>query len=310
MPKVSVIIPIYGVEKYIERCSRSLFEQTIDDIEYIFIDDCTNDNSISILHDVIKDYPERKNQIIIIYHEVNKGLPQARKTGLLHANGEYIAHCDSDDWVDCDYYQKMYEKGKIENADLVISDFYRTDGLEYKRKCRGVHSLNAKMLLMNLLYQKDPWSVWNKIFKRSCYEEVIFPLYSMGEDMALTLQLLRRCEVITNQRESCYHYFYNKSSISKSPSPENVINRFKGLFDNVGIVKSVYANMKGIISPFWYLDMLTMSALYDGVKDASVCKLVSRTKNDILQILYPKGKSSVKFAYIYCLFYSLINKKR
>lgn len=108
MPKVSVIIPVYGVEKYIERCARSLFEQTLEDMEFIFVDDSTRDNSIDILLEVINEYPQRKNQIKILTHEVNKGLPAARQTGIKAAKGDYIAHCDSDDWVTPNAYQEMY----------------------------------------------------------------------------------------------------------------------------------------------------------------------------------------------------------
>ena len=100
MPKVSVVIPVYGVEKYIERCARSLFEQTLDDIEYIFVNDCTKDRSIDILNEVINDYPARKQQIRIVHHKENKGLPFARQSGWQVATGEYVANCDSDDWVD------------------------------------------------------------------------------------------------------------------------------------------------------------------------------------------------------------------
>ena len=81
MPKLSVVIPVYGVEKYIERCARSLFEQTLDDIEYIFVNDCTKDGSIDILNAVINDYPARKEQVRIVHHEKNKGLPFARQSG-------------------------------------------------------------------------------------------------------------------------------------------------------------------------------------------------------------------------------------
>ncbi len=97
MLKVSVIIPVYGVEKYIERCTRSLFEQTLDDMEFIFVNDCTKDNSIAIIERIAEEYPLRKSQIHILNHQVNKGLPIARQTGLRVATGEYIAHCDSDD---------------------------------------------------------------------------------------------------------------------------------------------------------------------------------------------------------------------
>ena len=88
MPKVSVIVPVYGVEKYIERCARSLFEQTLDDIEYIFVDDCSPDRSIEILNQVIGEYPGRKDQVQIIHHASNQGLALARQTGLKAATGE------------------------------------------------------------------------------------------------------------------------------------------------------------------------------------------------------------------------------
>lgn len=97
--KVSIIIPIYGVELFIERCAISLFEQTLDDIEYIFVDDCTMDKSVQILQGIIAKYPQRKDNVFIIRHERNKGLASARKTGLKFVHGEYVAHCDSDDWL-------------------------------------------------------------------------------------------------------------------------------------------------------------------------------------------------------------------
>ena len=97
--KVSVIVPIYEVERYIERCARSLFEQTmLSGIEFIFVDDCTPDYSIEILHNTLKEYPEREAQVTILTHSANKGLAAARKTGVRAARGEYISHCDSDDW--------------------------------------------------------------------------------------------------------------------------------------------------------------------------------------------------------------------
>ena len=97
MPKVSVIVPVYGVEKYVERCARSLFEQTLDDIEYLFIDDCTPDKSIEILKKVLKDYPQRNNQVIIHRMESNSGQAAVRKWGMLNSTGDYVIHCDSVD---------------------------------------------------------------------------------------------------------------------------------------------------------------------------------------------------------------------
>ena len=97
---VSILVPIYGVEKYIRRCAISLFEQTYLNIEYIFVNDCTNDDSIIILENVINQYPNRQSQIKIIQHETNKGLGEARNTAVAAANGDYLFHVDSDDYID------------------------------------------------------------------------------------------------------------------------------------------------------------------------------------------------------------------
>ena len=98
--KVSVIIPIYKVEAFIERCAATLMEQTLPEVEYIFVDDATSDNSIDVLEEVIARYPQRKGQVRIVHNAENKGLPAARNTGLALATGEYIFHCDSDDYVE------------------------------------------------------------------------------------------------------------------------------------------------------------------------------------------------------------------
>ena len=113
MPKVSICIAVYNVEKYIEQCVRSLFEQTLDDLEYIFVDDASPDASIDVLLRVLEDYPHRKNQVKLLRHETNQGVAVARKDAIAAATGEYIIHCDPDDWVDLDMYEKLYVKAKI-----------------------------------------------------------------------------------------------------------------------------------------------------------------------------------------------------
>lgn len=96
MVRVSIIIPIFKVRNFIERCVCSLFGQTLKEVEYIFVDDATPDDSIEILEACIVRYPERKEQVRILKHEQNQGLPTARNTGLAVATGEYVFHCDSD----------------------------------------------------------------------------------------------------------------------------------------------------------------------------------------------------------------------
>ena len=109
-PKVSVIVPIYNVEQYIEKCVRSLMEQTLVNIEFIFVNDCTPDDSMTVLRRVLKDYPARESQVTILEHKENRGVAAVRKKGMEVAIGEYIIHCDSDDWVEKNMYEKLLEK--------------------------------------------------------------------------------------------------------------------------------------------------------------------------------------------------------
>jgi len=214
--KVSVIIPVYGVEKYIERCARSLFSQTLKEMEFIFVDDCTPDKSMQILDKVINDYPERQGQIIVLRHEKNKGLPQARKSGIEVAKGEYIAHCDSDDWVEKTMYEKMYNFANNKEIDIVYCDFYRTNGTS-----KEYSTLNANRALMS-------GPVWNKLIKKELYyNNIIYPTANKAEDGALMLQLSYYATNREHLKEALYYYFNNPESICRVPTKEACIQRLQ-----------------------------------------------------------------------------------
>ena len=122
--KVSILVPVYGVEKYIEQCAVSLMEQTYENIEYIFVNDCTKDNSINILREVINRYPQRKSQVQIINHEKNRGLAAARNTALDASSGEYLWHVDSDDWIALDAVEKLVNIAIAKKSDIIIFGNY------------------------------------------------------------------------------------------------------------------------------------------------------------------------------------------
>lgn len=240
MPKVSVIIPVYGVEKYIERCARSLFEQTLDDLEYLFIDDCTPDKSIEILKNVLEEYPHRKNQVIIHRMEKNSGQAAVRKWGMLNATGDYIIHCDSDDWVDVTMYEKMYNKAIEERSDVVVCDYMVTDGESTQNIVKACHSEKPFEFLENMLFQRDPWSLWNKLLKKTAYsKDLIYPKGNMGEDMVLCLQLILNSTKITYINESLYYYFFNINSITKGCSRKKIINKFEQSVSNASVLLDI-----------------------------------------------------------------------
>ena len=127
MVKVSILVPVYGVERYIENCAVTLFEQTYENIEYVFVNDSTKDRSMEMLHDVMERYPLRRDNVHIITHEVNRGLGAARKTALLNATGDFVMHVDSDDSLSLDAVEMLVDKAIQTGADIVDCGYEKTN---------------------------------------------------------------------------------------------------------------------------------------------------------------------------------------
>lgn len=216
MPKISVIVPIYNVERYIEKCIHSLFSQTFDEVEYIFVNDCTPDKSIEIIKEVLELYPNRRNSVKIINHEVNKGLPAARATGLKHAEGDFVIHSDSDDWMEPVLLEKMYNTAISQNSDCVYCDFYFVKKTGVERYFAPKTTDNKIKIINNWVNTK--WTViWNILAKRTIYNEynVKFPVgIRYCEDFYVGIQLLCYSNKIVHIAEALHNYnMLNQSSI-------------------------------------------------------------------------------------------------
>ena len=225
--KISIIIPIFKVRNFIERCVCSLFEQTLKDVEYIFVDDASLDDSIDILKSCIERYAERKNQITILTHEQNLGLPAARNTGLAVAKGEYIFHCDSDDFVENDMLEVMYEAAKEKDADLVYCDFYLSFEKNERYMSNPVYETADSMLRQGLLGGNMKYNVWNKLVRRSIYTEndILFPAgHAMGEDMTM-IRLAACTKSVAYVPKAFYHYVkLNANAYSATMSERHKID--------------------------------------------------------------------------------------
>lgn len=243
MPAVSVIIPVYGVERYIERCARSLFEQTLKDIEYLFIDDCTPDRSIEILKRVLEDYPHRKSQVTIHHMGKNSGQARVREWGMKNATGEYVIHCDSDDWIDIPMYEDLYNRAIADNAEMVVCGYKTTNGtIVYNThipSVQDVPSFIEKMLLM-----KESWAVWNKLVKRECYSHIKYPQFSMGEDMTIIFQITVDIKHISFVQKAYYNYLYNETSITRAKDECKRFCNWNESVANANIVIDVFASAK------------------------------------------------------------------
>lgn len=205
MPKVSVIIPIYKVERFIGRCAESLMRQTLQDVEFVFVDDATPDGSVQVLNGVLNKYPERKKHVKIVRHESNKGLPAARNTGLAAATGDYVFHCDSDDYAADDMLEVLYNQAVEKQADIVWCDWFLS--FEHKERYMRQPSFDSAVeAIKAMLAGKMKYNVWNKLVRRDLYKEVCFPSgYSMGEDMTMIL-LFAKANIVKYAPRAFYHY--------------------------------------------------------------------------------------------------------
>lgn len=223
MPKVSVVVPVYNVEKYLAKCLDSLVNQTLEDIEIIVVNDGSTDNSKSIIEEYSSKYPKK----VFPFDKENGGLSDARNFGLNYVHGDYIAFLDSDDYVNKTLYEKMYNKALEEKSDMVECDFYWTypaskkvdTRYEYKDKKDMI--ANARVVAWNKLYKKDVLLNSGVTFTKGLHYEDVDFFYKM-------IPKLGKVSLI---REPLIYYVQRKSSISNTQD-ENTKDIFT-ILDNV-----------------------------------------------------------------------------
>jgi glycosyltransferase involved in cell wall biosynthesis len=250
-PKVSVVIPVYGVEKYIERCARSLFEQTLDSLEYIFVNDCTPDASIEIVRKVAAEYPQRQDQIVIINHPTNLGAAKARENGIKAATGEYIIHCDSDDWVDSRMYQTLYEKAKQDRLDYVICNtvFY-TDG-EHHRTIHDVIPADKYGVIEAILLWKTSTSLCNRLVNSRLYKDdaFVYPTHHMLEDRAYSIQIAYLAKSFGCVETPFYYYLQRADSVCGNRSEAALVRTFQQSSGNMRTIETFF-RQQGLLSRY------------------------------------------------------------
>ncbi len=208
MKKVSIIVPFYNVEEYIERSIKSLVNQSLQDIEIILVNDGSKDGSEEIARDYQRRYPDK----IIYLEKENGGLSDARNYALPYATGEYIAFLDSDDYVEEEMYAEMYESARIDRADVVECDYlweYPEETIESKGrtyKDRKDMLLNARVV------------AWNKLIKRELIERtrIKFPVGLRYEDVEFFYKLIPYINSISIVKRPFIHYVQRENSISNT----------------------------------------------------------------------------------------------
>ena len=229
MAKVSIIVPTYNVEKYIQKCLESLINQTLKDIEIICVDDKSTDGTLSL----IKEFQQKDERIKLIENIENVGCSKSRNTGIDSATGEYIGFDDSDDWVDLDFYEKLYDKAVVTQAEVVKGDFV----LVYPDK-EVKSNVNKKILLNKYNFYCE---FYTAIYKKEFLNEnkIRFPEdVFTSEDMVFSVGVITKLEKLVCLEGANYFYLYRSNSKSKTLTPKQKDSILKGATRIISILNN------------------------------------------------------------------------
>lgn len=214
-PLISVIVPIYKVEKLLPRCVDSLLAQTWKNLEIILVDDGSPDGCGAICD----AYAEKDSRVKVI-HKLNGGLSSARNAGIDIARGEYLGFVDSDDWVDLDGYEKLYRLAEKYKASMVCAGRYDSEesGEEAPGLCPPKEEVISGVETASRIFRWDnmDMAAWDKLYHRDLFREIRYPLGIIWEDLPTTYRIALKAERVVMANFSFYHYFHRAGSITNS----------------------------------------------------------------------------------------------
>lgn len=303
---ISIIVPVYNVANYLERCINSLLKQTYSNLQIILVDDGSTDASPKICDDFAK-----KDGRIQVIHKENGGLSSARNAGISAATGEYIAFVDSDDWVISDAYEYLYDLIIKYEADVVSADYELTYGDDIsvskttsEYKIEGSLNILKYYMLQDNLHGKNDYPVWIKLYKKNLFDNIKFPDGKIYEDNITNFKILQNCNTYVKSKKNIYAYFQRRESITKTKLTKkhlallDVANEMIGLTEDEELKK--LCNRKLAMS---YLSLLSMYVRYGSDLDKTVIdNLVLEYKHKKSTYIQSETKLSLKlFSFAVCM---------
>lgn len=239
-PIVSVIIPVFNAEKYLEKCCRSLFEQSLESIEYIFIDDKSTDGSFLLLNKILKDYPNRIHQVTIIQNNINRGSATTRNIGLDNARGKFIAFTDADDWIEIKMFENLANLAISSEAEMTWCGFFN-DFIDKTELNTQEFPENPKLFAKALLAGKMQGMLWNKLFSHDTIRKNRIRFLdncNMAEDRNFLFKHLCSSEKIVYLPEILYHYIQlNSASITRDSRMIRVYEEIKNVENMIHFIE-------------------------------------------------------------------------
>ena len=212
--KVSILVPIYNAEKYIERCLDSIFSQTYPFIDFVFVDNCSSDNSIGILKKKIIQHHIQDDRVKLIIHDRNEGIAVSRNDCLNSATGDYILFVDSDDWIEPNMVELLVVSANRVHADIVGCDFIMENN-EGQKYCKEPYCNNGYDNMIKAIDYELSSVLWKLLIKRSLFRTIRFtPNLDIVEDYIVTIKLYQHAEIVAAVHQGLYHYILRQGSAS------------------------------------------------------------------------------------------------
>ncbi len=286
-PLISIVIPVYNIEKYLDRCVNSVCSQTYSQLEILLVNDGSTDNSGKICEELAT-----RDSRIRVFHKENGGSSSARNMGIANAQGEYIGFVDSDDYISKEMYQLLYEAAQAYNAEMVQvgRDEIDEQGNMLPNICeppQEIQWIEAKDFLKEMLLHRGDCSFCTKLIKKQLLEEEGFPIGELNEDFKLMVTLLQKTKGVVSLPQQTYHVFYRIGSNTRKEDKE-VFSRVYGDCVNnadlaLELVEKKFPELKDIAFRFsmfqrleYLLHIPTSQMRSDNKQYKEICKYVRR----------------------------------
>ena len=278
--KITVVVPVYNVSDYLERCVASLLNQTYNNIEILLIDDGSTDDSGRLCDKYAKSDPR-----IRVIHQKNMGLSGARNTGIDESSGEYLFFCDSDDYIQSDTLEYMHDKLCRDNADIVACGFshiwedYEETGREFIFTSDNPGAYSGRSAVIEMIINNSICTVaWNKLYRKDLFEDIRFPVGFLHEDEATVYKLLYKARIVTYTPRPFYKYFQRSSGIMG----EDIENRSDDLLTALDDRISYFYDQKDLdLAEYSRIALLDrIKYIYRNVSDKKYKKELSRLYGD------------------------------
>lgn len=288
-PLVSVLVPVYNVEKYIERCARSLFEQTYDNLKYIFVDDCSTDESKAVLERVISEYPLREPHVQVFSFPENKGLATARNFLVDQCQTDWLVHVDADDWIEHDLVEHLVKKQLKTGADFVVTGHLLHGNRNLDSFSINDYS-NKSDYLKLFLTDIRAHHIWGKLIRRSLYVNHSIRVETdciIAEDFRAFVRLAYYANRITSLSECGYHYNIQRENRITIKNKENLRKKSLGILNTLMNVRCFVAEKMPYyydlfeinISLYCYVKYIYLSCTYG---DREVHQMMCQKLNDLI----------------------------